>query len=93
MEKISVCNESPKGCSFKIVYYSKGTQRSSIGVQRHMLLFCKAGHIRISNNLFKEEYLCTGEILFVPRGSDYNGVALSDTTLIIHYFNNTVCHI
>lgn len=48
--------------------------------------------IPVVNNLFKEEFLCTGEILFVPRGSDYHGVALSDAVIIVHYFNNTVCH-
>ena len=29
--------------------------------------------------------------MFVPRGSEYSGVALSDVTLLVHKFNNTVC--
>lgn len=57
------------------------------------MLFCQSGYIRLSSNIFQEEYLCTGEILFIPRGSDYHGVALSDTTLLIHCFDNMTCHI
>lgn len=75
------------------MFYSKGTERSSIGLEQHVLLFCSKGHIRISSNLFTEEFLCAGEILLISRGSDYHGIALSDTTLLVHYFNNTVCHI
>lgn len=36
------------------------------GLKQHVLLFCKVGHIRITKNLFKEKFLCAGEILFVP---------------------------
>lgn len=90
----TICSENPStGCSFQTVFYTKGAERSSIGLEQHALLFCQSGHIRITSNLFAEEYLCAGEILFIPRGSDYHGIALSDTTLLIHCFNNTVCHI
>lgn len=89
----SVCTESPAGCSFQTTFYPKNSERFSSGLEHHLLIFCKQGHIRVSSNLFKDEFLCAGEILFVPRGSDYHGVALSDVTLLIHYFNNTVCHV
>lgn len=89
----TVCMEHPQGCSFQLTHYSKGAERSSTDLNRHVLLFCQSGHIRITSNLFKEEYLCAGEILFIPRGSDYHGVAQSETTLLVHYFNNTVCRI
>lgn len=89
----SFCAEHPSGCSFGFIRYERGAERTSYGLEQHVLLFCKSGHIRITSNLFQEEYLCAGEILFIPRGSDYHGVALSDTTLLIHCFNNTVCHI
>lgn len=90
--KETVCEENPLGCSFQIMNYSRNTERSSVNLGQHVLLFCQSGHIRITSNKFKEEFLCAGEILFVPRGSDYYGVALSNTILFIHYFNNTVCH-
>ena len=90
---ISICTENPKGCSFQVLSYKKGEEHSSIGMEQHILIFCQSGHIRITSNLFAEEYLCAGEILFIPRDSDYHGMALSDTTLLIHCFNNTVCHI
>mgnify|MGYP000768175529 FL=1 len=93
MQKYSICTENPQGCSFRNCYYNKGSERSTIGLEQHVLLFCQKGHIRITSNLFAEEFLCAGEILFVPKGSDYRGVALSDTILLIHCFNNTVCHI
>lgn len=93
MQKQAICTENPQGCSFQTFFYEKGSERSSIGIEQHVLIFCQSGHIRITSNLFAEEYLCAGEILFIPRGSDYHGVAQSDTMLLIHYFNNTVCHI
>lgn len=90
---ITVCNENPTGCSFATMDYPQGTERSSVGLEQHVMLFCQKGHIRLSSNLFKEEYLREGELLFIPRGSDYHGVALSDATVLVHYFNNGVCHI
>lgn len=89
----SICTENPQGSYFQTISYEKGDERSSIGLEQHMLLFCQKGHIRITSNLFAEEFLCSGEILFVSKGSDYRGVALSDTILLIHCFNNTICHI
>jgi len=91
-QKGSICPENPSGCFFRFSFYEKGDERNSYGLEQHVLIFCQRGHIRVSSNLFKEEFLCTGEILFVPRGSDYHGVALSDAVIIVHYFNNTVCH-
>ena len=88
----SFCAENPTGCSFSFIRYEQGAERTSYGLEQHVLLFCKSGHIRITSNLFREEFLCAGEILFVPRGSDYHGVALSDSVLLVHYFNNVVCH-
>lgn len=88
----TLCEGNPAGCSFRFSFYEKGAERTSYGLEQHVLLFCKSGHIRITSNLFKEEFLCAGEILFVPRGSDYYGVALSDAVLLVHYFNNVVCH-
>lgn len=93
IHNFTICTENPKGCSFQIMHYAKGAQRSSIDLEQHVLLFCQKGHIRITSNLFKKEYLCAGEIIFVPRGSDYHGTALSETILLIHYFNNAVCHV
>ena len=89
----TICKENPKGCSFKTVSYAKGSTRSSIGLEQHVLLYCQKGHIRITSNLFKEEFLCAGEILFVPLGSDFIGVALSDTIMLFHFFNNNICRL
>lgn len=90
----NICSENPsKECSFLISFYPKGTECFNTELKQHLLLFCRSGYISISSNLFNIEYLCAGEILFIPRGNDYHGVALSDTTLFVHYFNNTICHI
>lgn len=87
----SICSENPSGCFFRFSYYEKGAERTSYGLEQHVLLFCKSGHIRITSNLFKEEFLCAGEILFVPRGSDYHGVALSDAVLLVHTISAMWC--
>ena len=55
------------------------------------LIFCRTGHARITSTLFHDEILCAGEVMFVPRGSECSGTALSDVTLLVHKFNNTVC--
>lgn len=89
----TLCDGNPANGSFQFNFYEKGTKRTSYGLEQHVLLFCKSGHLRITSNLFKEEFLCTGEILFIPCGSDYHGEALSDTSLLVHSFNNMACHI
>lgn len=55
------------------------------------LIFCMKGHARITSTFFHDEILCAGEVMFVPRGSEYSGVALSDVTLLVHKYNNTIC--
>lgn len=82
---ITICNESPMGCSFLTEDCPQGTEYSSLELEQHVLLFCSKGHIRITSNLFAEEYLCAGEILFIPRGSDYHGVALSGLSFLYTY--------
>lgn len=92
--KGTICLEnSSTECNFQIIFSPKGEEYSSFNIEQHILLFCQSGHVRISSNIFKEEFLCAGEILFTPRGSDYHRVTLSDTTILIHYFNNTICQI
>lgn len=44
-----------------------------------------------TSTFFHDEILCAGEVMFVPRGSEYSGVALSDVTLLVHKYNNTIC--
>lgn len=90
--KYAICSENTLECSFLYNHYRKGEARASKDLTTHVLIFCVSGHIRISSNLFSEEFLCAGEILFVPKGSDYTGIAQSDATLLIHFFTNTVCN-
>lgn len=66
----TLCEGNPAGCSFRFSFYEKGAERTSYGLEQHVLLFCKSVHIRITSNLFKEEFLCAGEVRFIPRGSD-----------------------
>lgn len=90
-DKFSICEENPQGCSFEIIDQLEGEERSSTDIDQHILLFCQKGHIRISSNLFNNEFLNTGEILFIPRGSDYHGIALSDSVIYMHCFTNGFC--
>lgn len=91
--KLSICDENLSNCSFYILHFLQGAEHTAIQLEQHILLFLLEGHIRISSNISYEEYLYPDEIMFIPRGSDYHVVALSDTTILMHYFNNTVCHI
>ncbi len=88
-----MCKETEIECSFVYSHYNVGDIRSCKKSDFHVLVFCISGHVKVLDNLFPEEYLCAGEILFVPRGRDYKTLALSDSILLIHCFSNTVCKI
>lgn len=90
-QKPPFCNESPTDCSFEMKSYSVGAKVSNNDITVNYLIFCNSGHARITSTLFHDETLCAGEIMFVPRMSECSGLALSDVTLLVHKFNNTVC--
>lgn len=87
------CNENPADCCFELRFFKAGAVIHKEDLETHSLIFCHTGHLKISCTLFHNEMLCAGEIIFLPRHSDCSGIALSDTTLLIHRFNNTVCRI
>ncbi|MCD8276307.1 MAG: AraC family transcriptional regulator [Alistipes sp.] len=89
--KLLLCDEHPSDCSFEMKNYSAGATVHNEDTNTNYLIFCLAGHARITGTLFHDEILCAGEVMFVPRGSECSGTALSDVTLLVHKFNNTVC--
>ncbi|WP_288259023.1 helix-turn-helix transcriptional regulator [uncultured Bacteroides sp.] len=91
-QKPPLCNEIPTDCHFEVKSYPAGVTLHSDDRNSNYLIFCQSGHVRITSTLFYDEILCAGEVMFVPRTSEWSGVALSDTTFIVHRFNNTVCH-
>ena len=86
-----LCDETPTDCHFEIKSYAAGITVHNDDMNINYLLYCQSGHARISSTLFHDEILCAGEIMFVPKMSECSGEALSDVTLFIHKFNNTVC--
>lgn len=86
------CDENPIDCHFDVKDYSAGATVHNDDTNVNYLIFCCGGHARITSTLFHDEILCAGEVMFVPRGSECSGVALSDVTLLVHKFNNTVCN-
>lgn len=91
-QKTSFCDEKSIDCTFEMKNYQVGATVQNEDTSINYLIFCHSGHARITSTLFHDEILCSGEVMFVPRGSEYSGVALSDVTLFIHKFNNTVCN-
>ena len=85
------CDEYPVDCSFEMKGYPAGATVHNDDTDINYLIFCRSGHVRITSTLFHDEILCTGEVIFVPRTSECSGTALSDVTLLVHKFNNTVC--
>lgn len=85
------CDENPIDCHFEVKSYPAGETVRNDDSNINYLIFCRSGNARISSTLFHDEILCAGEVIFVPRGSECSGVALSDVTLLMHKFNNTVC--
>lgn len=60
-------------------------------ITNNTLIFCHTGHLRITTTQFHDEILCAGEIIFLPRQSEYCGVALSNSVLVIHRFHYKSC--
>lgn len=89
--KYTLCNEIPTNCHFELRSFPVGTTVHNDDMNINYLIYCQSGHARISSTLFHDEILCAGEIMFVPRQSECTGTALSDVTLFVHKFNNTVC--
>lgn len=58
-----------------ILYEGHGTLQHWAGATRPAVL-PKRTYPPVEQSVC-EKYLCAGEILFIPRGSDYHGVALS----------------
>lgn len=91
MNKPPFCDEFPTNCSFEIQSYPAGATICNKHTNINYLIFCFSGHARITSTLFHDEILCMGEVMFIPRMSECSGTALSDVTLLVHKFNNTVC--
>lgn len=87
----SFCDGNPIDCCFSLKTYPAGTTVHNEDTNINCLIFCIAGHARITSTFFDDEILCAGEVMFVPSKSEYSSVALSDVTLLVHKFNNTVC--
>ena len=85
------CDEFPADCSFERKSYREDAVVNNDDTDINYLIFCQSGHARITSTLFHDEILCAGEVMFVPRGSECSGTALSDVILLVHKFNNTVC--
>lgn len=86
------CEEYPIDCTFEIKSYEVGATVQNEDTDTNYLIFCNSGYVRIVSTLFHDEILYAGEVMFVPRGSECSGVALSDVILFVHKFNNTVCN-
>lgn len=83
--------ENPADCHFDIECYAAGTTVCYDDLNTNYLIFCQSGYARITSTLFHDEILCAGEIMFVPCQCECVGIALSDVSLLVHKFNNTVC--
>lgn len=77
------CDENPIDCHFEVKSHPAGETVRNDDTNINYLIFCRTGHARITSTLFHDEILCAGEVMFVPRGSECSGVALSDVTLLV----------
>lgn len=86
------CDEFPADCFFEMKRYAEGAAMHNDDTSANYLIFCYSGHFRITSTQFHDETLYAGEVMFIPRTGECCGTALSDVTLLVHRFNNTVCH-
>ncbi len=89
----NLCVGKPLCSTFEYSRYDKFEIKIKCKIQLHALIFCLEGHLKVSSNLYQAEYLCAREVIFIPRGCDYTGEALSETILLIHYFSIEECNI
>lgn len=85
------CDEQPTDCIFRFAEYRQGETFNHGYEDTHYIVYCSRGVTRLQSNLFKEEVIYGGEILFLPRMADCRGEVMNDSHVIIHTFNNSVC--
>ena len=85
------CEEQPTDCTFRFAEYRQGESFNHGYEDAHYIVYCSRGVTRLQSNLFAEEMIYGGEILFLPRMADCRGEVLDDSHVIIHTFNNSVC--
>ena len=85
------CEEQPTDCIFRFAEYHQGETFNHGYEDAHYIVYCSRGKTRLTSNLFAEEYIYGGEILFLPRMADCQGEVMEDSHVIIHTFNNSVC--
>lgn len=85
------CDEQPTDCMFRFAEYRQGETFTHGYEDAHYIVYCRKGTTKLRSNLFKEEVIYGGEILFLPRMADCRGEIMDDSHVIIHIFNNTVC--
>ena len=90
-KKYNLCDETPSDCRFEQKSFLAGTTVHNDNANINYLIYCQSGHAKITSSLFYDEMLCAGEIMFVPRQTECVGTALSDVSILVHKFNNTVC--
>ena len=76
---------------FSNSYYKKNDIFVNMDQDVNCLLFCQKGKIHFISNLFKEELIHAGEMIFIPRMADYRGEIMENTNVIVHTFNNSIC--
>lgn len=86
------CDEIPDNCNFLLKKYQRGETFSNVNKETNYLVFCQEGEVHLTSNLFREKMLYSGEIMFLPRMADCQGEIWKETHVVIHTFNNTVCH-
>ncbi len=93
IKQYNLCMGIPSCSTFEYSEYKKAEKKIRCDIKLYALIFCLEGHLKVSSNRYNEEYLCAGEVIFIPRGCDYTGEALSETTLLVHYFSIEECNI
>lgn len=90
--KFLPCQETPNNCNFLVKDYRKGETFKNVNKEMNYLVFCREGEVHLTSSLFRENILHDEEIMFLPRMADCQGEIWKDTHVVVHTFNNTVCH-
>lgn len=85
------CNDEPNESKFMFADYEAHESFFIHHPEMNYLVYCETGRVQFFSSLFKNEVIDEGELVFLSRIGDYQGIALEKTHFIIHQFNNTIC--
>lgn len=80
---------SDEVASFKHFSVKTGDVIPKVNSAYNYLFFVRKGKVKVACNEYQKEF-CEGELFFVPKSAETTGLALAETDIVVHLFDNLV---